>query len=183
MKVGGYCMNVHIHGRNLTITQAMQAHTEKKLEFLHKYFLISEETPAQVSCMVHPSQLKVEITIHTKFAILRAEVIHEDYYSAIDLAIDKLEDQIRRQKTRLSRKHREKLAQAFADQIDAQEQVGVVKTKQVEAEYMSLDDAILRMEMLGHSFFVYTDEDDKQLSIVYKRHDGGYGLLETIPAQ
>ena len=174
-------MKLQIHGRNLTITQAMQAHTEKKLEFLHKYFLIGEETPAQVSVMVYPNQLKVEVTVFTKFAILRAEVNHEDYYSAIDLAIDKLEDQIRRQKTRLSRKHREKLAEAFVQQIDQEEEKGLVRTKQIEAQRMSLEDAILKMEMLGHSFFLYTDEEEDRFAVVYKRHDGGYGLLEALP--
>ena len=179
-------MKLHIHGKNVTITEAMLQTTQKKLSFLEKYFLIDEETPANVSVMVHPKNLKVEVTILSKVAILRAEVSHEDYYAAIDLVVDKLEDQIRRQKTRLSRKHREKLSKAFIEQIDKTEEVkpaGVVKTKTVTAEIMSLDDAIMRMEMLGHSFFIYTDEEEHQMAVVYKRLDGGYGLLETSPAK
>ena len=179
-------MKLHIHGKNVTITEAMLQTTQKKLSFLEKYFLIDEETPANVSVKVYPNSMKVEVTILSKIAILRAEVSHEDYYAAIDLAIDKLEDQIRRQKTRLSRKHREKLSKAFIEQIDKTEEVkpaGVVKTKTISAEVMSLDDAIMRMEMLGHSFFIYTDEEDHQISVLYKRHDGGYGLLETSPAK
>lgn len=179
-------MKLHIHGKNVTITEAMLQTTQKKLSFLEKYFLIDEETPANVSVKVYPNSMKVEVTILSKIAILRAEVSHEDYYAAIDLAIDKIEDQIRRQKTRLSRKHREKLSKAFIEQIDKTEEVkpvGVVKTKTISAEVMSLDDAIMRMEMLGHSFFIYTDEEEHQMAVVYKRLDGGYGLLETSPAK
>ena len=179
-------MKLHIHGKNVTITEAMLQTTQKKLSFLEKYFLIDEETPANVSVKVYPNSMKVEVTILSKIAILRAEVSHEDYYAAIDLAIDKLEDQIRRQKTRLSRKHREKLSKAFIEQIDKTEEVkpiGVVKTKTISAEVMSLDDAIMRMEMLGHSFFIYTDEEEHRMAVVYKRLDGGYGLLESSPAK
>ena len=179
-------MKLHIHGKNVTITEAMLQTTQKKLSFLEKYFLIDEETPANVSVKVYPNSMKVEVTILSKIAILRAEVSHEDYYAAIDLAIDKLEDQIRRQKTRLSRKHREKLSKAFIEQIDKTEEVkpvGVVKTKTISAEVMSLDDAIMRMEMLGHSFFIYTDEEEHRMAVVYTRLDGGYGFLETSPAK
>lgn len=179
-------MKLHIHGKNLTITEAMLQTTQKKLAFLEKFFLIDEDTPANISVKVNPKDLKVEVTILSKIAILRAEVNHEDYYAAIDLAVDKIEDQIRRQKTRLSRKHREKLSKAFIDQIDKVDEVapqGVVKTKTVTAEVMSLDDAIMRMEMLGHSFFIYTDEEDHRISVLYKRLDGGYGLLETSPVK
>ena len=179
-------MKLHIHGKNLTITEAMLQTTQKKLGFLEKFFLIDEDTPANISVKVNPKNLKVEVTILSKVAILRAEVSHEDYYAAIDLAVDKIEDQIRKQKTRLSRKHREKLSKAFLDQIEKVDEVapqGVVKTKLITAELMSLDDAIMRMEMLGHSFFIYTDEEDHHISVLYKRLDGGYGLLETSPAK
>ena len=134
-------MKLHIHGKNVTITEAMLQTTQKKLSFLEKYFLIDEETPANVSVKVYPNSMKVEVTILSKIAILRAEVSHEDYYAAIDLAIDKLEDQIRRQKTRLSRKHREKLSKAFIEQIDKTEEVkpaGVVKTKTISAAPASM---------------------------------------------
>jgi len=169
----------------LTITEAMLQTTQKKLAFLEKFFLIEEDTPANISIKVNPKNLKVEVTILSKIAILRAEVSHEDYYAAIDLAIDKIEDQIRKQKTRLSKKHREKLSKAFIEQIDKVEEVvpqGVVKTKSITAELMSLDDAIMRMEMLGHSFFIYTDEEDNHISVLYKRLDGGYGLIKTSKA-
>lgn len=178
-------MKLHIHGKNVTITDAMFQSTLKKLSFLDKYFLIDEDTVTNITVSVYPSTLKVEVTVQGKVGLMRAEIRHEDYYAAIDLAVDKLEDQIRHQKTRLSRKHREKLAKTFIDTIekeDGEANAALVRTKLINAEEMSLDDAIMRMEMLGHSFFVYTDEEDKHIAVVYKRLDGGYGLLETAKA-
>ena len=94
--------------------------------------------------------------------------------------MDKLEDQIRRQKTRLSKRHREHLAKAFIDETVHEEENEVpVRTKIVQADKMSLDEAILQMELLGHSFYVYTDEETNKKAIVYQRDLGGYGLLEV----
>jgi putative sigma-54 modulation protein len=181
-------MRVNIHGKNLTITDAMFDRVNKKLSFLEKYFNIDEDTIANTVVRTYPTGIKLEITILTKVGYLRAEVVHEDFYAALDVAMDKLEDQIRRQKTRLSKKHREKLAVAFLKQEEliAKEEepkAEPVRTKTVVAEKMDLDEAIMRMEMLGHSFFIYTDNESELIAVVYKRNDGGYGLLETEPAE
>lgn len=175
-------MRVNIHGKNLTITDAMYQRVDRKLSFLEKYFNIDEDTTANVVVRTYPTGLKLEITILTKVGYLRAEVVHEDFYAAIDIAMDKLEDQIRRQKTRLSKKHREKLAVAFLKQeesLNNKDPEVLVKTKAVVAAQMDLEEAIMRMEMLGHSFFIFTDEESDEIAVVYKRLDGGYGLLET----
>ncbi len=175
-------MKLNIHGKNVTITEAMENRTTKKLSFLDKYFMIDEDTEANVSVKVNPTNLKVEVTIVTKIGLLRAEVVHEDYYAAVDLAIDKLEDQIRRQKTRLSRRHREKLSVNFAESVSVEAskvKEEPVRTKAIVAQKMVLDEAIMQMEMLGHSFFIYTDEETEEIAVVYKRLAGGYGLLET----
>lgn len=172
-------MKVNIYGKNVEVTPAMQEKIEKKLSFLTKYFVIDEETVANVVVSVLPLKQKVEVTIPTRFGILRAEVAHDDLYSAIDLVIDKLEDQIRRQKTRLSRKNREGLAKAFLDEEYYEDEEIVVKTKSINPEAMELDEAIMRMEMLGHTFFIYKDIGSDNVCVVYKRHDGGYGLIET----
>ena len=82
-------MKLNIHGKNVTITEAMENRTTKKLSFLDKYFMIDEDTEANVAVKVNPTDLKVEVTIVTKIGLLRAEVVHEDYYAAVDLAIDK----------------------------------------------------------------------------------------------
>ncbi len=173
-------MKVQIYGKNVTITAGMQEKVETKLKFLEKYFIIDENVTANVLVKVHTKDIKIEITIPTKMAILRAEVTHPDFYAAVDLAIDKLEDQIRRQKTRLERKHKDKLAMAFIDEeYFGDEEDVLVKTKTIAPELMDLEEAIMRMEMLGHEFFIYKDEETSEVAVVYKRHDGGYGLIET----
>ena len=176
-------MKVQIYGKNITVTPAIAEKIEKKLNHLEKYFIIDENVIANVVVRVYPNKQKIEVTIPTKFAVLRAEVVHDDLYAAIDLAIYKLEDQIRRQKTRLTRKNKEKLAYAFLETEELDEEYDeadeVVKTKSIVPDTMELDEAIMRMEMLNHNFFIYRDDETKEIAVVYKRHDGGYGLIET----
>ena len=96
-------MRFEIVGKNVEITEAMRSQIEEKLTGLEKYLLVDGNTVARVVARVYPNSQKVEITIPTKVGIVRAEVIQDDFYAALDLAMDKLEDQIRRQKTRLSK--------------------------------------------------------------------------------
>ncbi|MBM6800622.1 HPF/RaiA family ribosome-associated protein, partial [Coprobacillus cateniformis] len=101
---------------------------------------------------------------------------------AIDLVIDKLEGQIRKYKTRLSRKSKDnKLAFNIASivPLEEQEEDIVVKTKTISPKPMDMEEAIMQMELIGHSFFVYRDTETNLISVAYKRHDGGYGLIET----
>lgn len=177
-------MKVQIYGKNITVTAAIAEKIEKKLSHLEKYFIIDENVVANVVVRVYPNKQKIEVTIPTKYAVLRTEVVDDDLYAAIDRAIDKLEDQIRRQKTRLTRKNKEKLAMAFIEEdfevADAEEDDDeLVKTKSIVPDTMELDEAIMRMEMLNHNFFIYRDDETSEIAVVYKRHDGGYGLIET----
>ena len=172
-------MKVKIIGKNIIVTQAIADKVEKKLSFLDKYFIIDEEVVANVMVRVYRQSQKIEVTIPTKFTLLRAEAQHEDLYAAIDLVVDKLEDQIRRQKTRLSRKNKERLANAFVESEETYEEEQLVKTKTISPDEMDLDDAILQMEMLGHDFYVYIDDETKEVAVVYRRNNGGYGLIET----
>lgn len=175
-------MKFEIVGKNITVTPAIREKIESKLSFLEKYFLIDEDTIARVVVRVYPNSQKIEITIPTKVGLLRTEVVHDDLYAAIDIAIDKLEDQIRTLKTRLSRKHKASLAESFYQELEDTDDSlvdEVVRTKSIVPEAMDVDEAIVRMEMLGHSFFIYTDFDTDKISVVYKRFDGGYGCIET----
>ncbi|NLW14743.1 MAG: ribosome-associated translation inhibitor RaiA [Erysipelothrix sp.] len=176
-------MLVYIHGKNIDITDAMHNRIETKLSFMDKYFELDDSYRANVIVNSQKPTIVVEITIHTKFGILRAEVENIDFYAALDIAVDKLEDQIRRQKTKLSRKNRESLSQAFLDVIEkesvTEEEAKLVRTKTIVADKMDLSDAVLSMELLGHSFFIYTDDETNEVAVVYKRHDGDYGLLEV----
>ena len=179
--LGGVIMKVNIVGKNVKVTPAIAEKVNKKLDHLTKYFLIDDNVTAKVLIRTYPVGQKIEVTIPTKYAILRAEVVDDDLYAAIDLAIDKLEDQIRRQKTRLQRKNRLYLAEAFLDEEESgQDDIDeVVKTKSIEPQEMSLDEAIMKMELLGHDFFIYTDDETEKIAVVYKRKDGDYGLIET----
>ena len=174
-------MRFEIVGKNISVTEGMRTKIEEKLGFLDKYILIDPNVIARVVCRVYPNTQKIEVTIPTKVGILRAEVEHEDFYAAIDLAIDKLEDQIRRQKTRLSRRHKDSLAESFIEKDEKvlEEEDIAVKTKTITPEKMDLDEAIMRMEMLGHSFFIYVDNENDEIAVVYRRNDGKYGLIET----
>ena len=172
-------MRFEIIGKNISVTPAMREKIEKKLSGLEKYLLIDEDTTARVVVRVYPNSQKIEVTIPTRVGILRTEVEQEDLYAAIDIAVDKLEDQLRRQKTRLSRKHRSSLAETFAAEEIAEEPEIPVKTKTIKAEVMDLDEAIMQMELSNHDFYLYTDDESGKISVVYRRNSGGYGLIET----
>ncbi len=172
-------MKVNVRGKNVVITDGMRARAEEKLSFLDKYIAIDDDTVANVLVKIYSAYHKVEVTVTSKIGLLRAEAVADDYYSAIDVALDKLEGQIRKHKTRLSDYHKESLAEAFLEMEQEQKQQELVRTKRIDAEEMTLDEAILTMEMLGHTFFLYTDDETGRVALVYKRDQGGYGLLET----
>lgn len=175
-------MKTIIRGKNIELTEGIETKINKKLANLDKYFIMSDDVEAKVLIRVYPIGQKIEVTIPTEYVLLRAEVVDEDLYNAIDLVVDKLEGQIRKYKTRLSRKSKDnKLAfntATLAEAEDSEEDV-IVKTKTITPKPMDLEEAIMQMELIGHSFFVYKDIETDLISVVYKRHDGAYGLIET----
>lgn len=177
-------MKVNITGKNITVTQAIADKINKKLAILNKYFIIDDEDTANVLIRTYPDKQKIEVTIPTRFAILRTEVADDDLYKAIDRAIDKLEDQIRRQKTRIEKKkNHSPLSEAIIDvelyEDAPMDEDEVVRTKSIVPAFMSLDEAIAKMELLDHDFFIYTDDETRKIAVVYRRREGGYGLIET----
>lgn len=175
-------MKINIVGKNITVTKALEDKITKKLKNLDKYFIIGEEDTAKVLLTTYPTKEKIEVTIPTKYAILRAETSDADMYNAIDQVMDKLKDQIRRQKTRLTNKKGHPLYEAFLDYDimgEPAEDDEVVRTKSIHPEKMSMEEAIIKMDLMDHSFFIYTDDETNKIAVVYLRHDGGYGLIET----
>lgn len=173
-------MKVKIYAKDLTVSQKDQDRIETKLGFLDKYLMIDSETIAQVVAKKNGNDVKLEITIPSKVGTLRSEVTKHDFIDAIDQSVDKLENQIRKQKTRLSRRHKEKLAVAFAQEIaDEQPTEEVTKVKRVVVDEQDVSEAILQMELLGHDFYAYRDRDSKLICIVYRKKDGTYGILEV----
>lgn len=175
-------MKITLRGKNIEITEAIEEKVGEKLSKLDKYFIVSENVEAKVLVRTYPYGQKIEVTIPTEYVLLRAEVVDQDLYNAIDLVIDKLEGQIRKYKTRLNRKSKDnKLAFNLAsiEPLDDEEEDVLVKTKTITPKPMDMEEAIMQMELIGHSFFVYHDTETDAISIVYRRNDGDYGLIET----
>ena len=162
--------------------EKIEEKVSEKLSKLDKYFIVSENVEAKVLVRTYPYGQKIEVTIPTEYVLLRAEVVDQDLYNAIDLVIDKLEGQIRKYKTRLNRKSKDnKLAFNLAsiEPLEDEEEDVLVKTKTITPKPMDMEEAIMQMELIGHSFFVYRDTETDAISIVYRRNDGDYGLIET----
>ena len=175
-------MKITLRGKNIEITEAIEEKVGEKLSKLDKYFIVSENVEAKVLVRTYPYGQKIEVTIPTEYVLLRAEVVDQDLYNAIDLVIDKLEGQVRKYKTRLNRKSKDnKLAFNLAsiEPLDDEEEDVLVKTKTITPKPMDMEEAIMQMELIGHSFFVYRDTETDAISIVYRRNDGDYGLIET----
>lgn len=179
-----------IRGEKLTVTDAIRNHIESRVAKLERYFTDVPDAHAHVNIKTYNNKsAKVEITIPMKRLTLRAEERHDDLYAAVDLIIDKLERQIRKHKTKINRKFREKNDDAYyfgppevngADTSTTENDDGfdIVKNKKVNLKPMDSEEAILQMNMLGHDFFVFNDRYTDGTSIVYKRNDGKYGLIE-----
>ena len=177
-------MKYQIIGKNISVTDALRDDIERKLRRMDKYFVINDDVLCRAVVRSYTVGAKVEITIFTKEMDFRAEVKNDDLYAAVDLAVDKLEGQMRKLKTRMDRtKESDSLGRALAMENiieDAEEdKEEIVRTKSIRLEPMSIDEAITRMEALGHSFFLYLDEEDDEIAVVYRRIDGGYGVIEA----
>ena len=169
-----------IRGENLEVTEAIRDYVVSKLEKIEKYFQAEQELDARVNLKVYREKTaKVEVTI-----TLRAEDVSQDMYGSIDLVTDKIERQIRKNKTKIERKNKNKVAtsQLFTDALVEDPNVvqsRVVRSKQIDLKPMDLEEAILQMDLLGHDFFIYVDVEDQTTNVIYRREDGEIGLLEV----
>jgi putative sigma-54 modulation protein len=178
-------MDIIIRGENITVTSSLQDYAEKRIGKLEKYFNTPIETSARVNLRVHNKVQVVEVTIPLQGLLLRAEVGEEDLYTALDLASSKLERQIKKYKTKLNRKSRQGAKQALQNAgstvtktVDDEEALDVVRKKHFVFKPMTVDEAILQMDMLGHSFFVFNNAEDDSTAVVYRRKDGRFGLID-----
>ncbi|MGL5245789.1 MAG: ribosome hibernation-promoting factor, HPF/YfiA family, partial [Sarcina sp.] len=140
------------------------------------------EVEAKVTLKVDKNKHMIEVMIPFNGVYLRGEEITDDMYKSIDLVQDKLERQIRKQKTKLEkRKNYDSLRFAYIDSLSQDEESfepEIVKTKRFDVKPMMPEEAVLQMELIGHNFFVFQDAETNQLNVVYKRKDGNYGLIE-----
>jgi putative sigma-54 modulation protein len=171
-------MKFIITGKNIDLTNALKDTVEKKLGKLEKYFIPSVET--HVTLSVQKSRQIIEVTIPFNGIILRGEESTNDMYSSIDNVVDKLEKQIMRHKTKLEKRVHEGTLRlsGITSEFDDEEEGKVVKTKKFAVKPMDVDEAVLEMDLIGHSFFVFRNAETNEVNVVYKRKDGNYGLIE-----
>lgn len=171
-------MNTNICGKNYSPSDKLKETIEKKFKKLDKYF--SDEVTGTVMTIKEKAGYKVEATIRAKGAIFRTEVRADDPYEAIDGVIDKLSNQMSKFKTKLQRKYKDSKALKFAELPEFEEEERqIVKKKKFDLTPMTVDEAILQMELLAHNFFVFLNMETDSVNVVYRRNDNDYGLLET----
>lgn len=179
-------MLVNIKGDRMRATQAMVNNFEEKLSRLDKYFDIEQEAKVKVSGHRFRDEQKIEVTIPFKTGMVRAEASDTDIYNALDIAIEKLKKQLAKHREKLQEKEHYSIKfenieayepSEFEPVFDENEDQ-IIRRKTFEYRPMSEEDAILQLEMLGHDFFAFHNHDTGKISVVYKREDGYYGLIE-----
>ena len=175
-------MKFNIRGDKLVITDAISDYVKLKIGKLDKYFK-DENIESNIVVKVRGNKQIIEVTIFMDNFILRSEEEHDDLYAAIDLVIDKLERQIRKNKTKLKNQNINNKYKQFnfeyETSFEEEEDNKIVKRKNISTKPMDEEEAILEMELLGHNFFVYKDSNTNSINVIYKRKDGNYGIIET----
>ena len=171
-------MRTSITGKNIEVSEYLRDLALKKMAKLERYF--PADTTAQVTMAVEKNRHIVEVTIPYSGGIIRGEEVTGDMYASIDNVIAKLERQIIRHRTKLEKNLK---AEAFNEPVpeyadEEEEGPRIVRVKRFSIKPMSVDEAVLQMELLGHSFFVFTNSETEDINVLYKRKDGNLGLIE-----
>ena len=172
-------MNIIIRGKHIEVTDALKDYVYKRVGKLEKYS--DEFMDVIVTLLVEKGRHRVEVTAPIHGIILRGEEETGDMYSSIDMVIEKLERQIDKYRTRINKRMRSKVLKDHEpDHTGGIEELReqVVKNKKFNTKPMTVDEAIMQMNLIGHNFFVFTNSDTQQINVVYKRKNGDYGLLE-----
>lgn len=177
-------MRVNVRGNDLVkLSDSANEYIVSRVESFERLFNQSENVVANVLCKGSEKDVVVEITIPLKHIILRAESKADTLYAAVDLATDKIEKQLLKHKQKVASyiKKRDGISDYFVNASfeKDEEKPNVVKTKVIDAEVMSLEEAITQMELLDHDFFSFINEANYRHTVVYIRRDGGYGTIET----
>ena len=174
-------MKIKITTKNFSASDHLMNTIESKLSKLVKYF--SSDIETNVTLSMEKGRQKIEATINADGAIFRAEESTQDMYNGIDRIADKLGGQMSKFKRKIANRHKDNKSIRFEgipDSLDAEsEKFEIVRRKTYELMPMTPEEAILQMELVSHNFFVFLDMERDQVSVVYKRNDGKYGLLET----
>ncbi|NLT94703.1 MAG: ribosome-associated translation inhibitor RaiA [Clostridia bacterium] len=175
-------MKITVKGKNFEVTPALREYVEKKVGRIQKYF-DGELREATVTLVVERELHRVEVTIPIDGYILRGEEETTDMYNSIDNVADKLERQVRKYKTRINRKIKNiSVLDLVPNGASVKEEVApepqIVRTKHFALKPMTEEEAVLQMDLLGHSFYVFLNAETEEVNVVYKRKDGNYGLIE-----
>ena len=164
--------------KDMAVSDSLKSRAEKKLSKLERYF--RDEPEATIRFKVQKGARNIaEITLNASGIMLRAEESSNDMYLSIDRAADKLESQIRRHRTKLEKRIRSAELEPVAEIPAYEEQnYDIVRVKKFSVKPMGVEDAITQMELLGHDFFLFLNEDNDSMNVLYRRHDGSYGLLQ-----
>ena len=170
-------MKITIYGKQMTVRDSLKAAVEKKLLKFNKFF--GEETEAFVTCKVRKGVKIIEITVNYGGTTFRCEEESDTFITALDRAVEGLERQIRKNKTRLEKKVKTDAFVITEDDIDEYDEEGEfeIRVKTFPFKPMTPEEAILQMNLLGHSFYAFTDADSGDVCVVYKRKEGSYGLI------
>lgn len=176
-------MKITYVARKVNLRDNFKERCERKLAKLTKIF--SDEAEATVVVTVEKNRQTVEITIRDNAMVYRAESTMLEMNDALDKVVDLLSRQLRRHKTRLEKRIKTgSLDDLFVENVledpEAlmEEELSVVRKKQIAVKPISVEEAVLQMEMIGHKFFMFTNADTGDINVVYTRNDGAYGLLE-----
>ena len=167
-------MNTVFVARKLTLSDSFKERAEQKLKKLDKFF---DDVKAQVTVSSQKEMATVELTVWAGGMIFRAEARSIDKLDALNDAIDNLIRRIRKNKTRLQKKVKASAFELPEEPIPEETDYDVIRTKEVTLRPTHVDEAILQMNMLGHSFFVFLNAESGTVNVVYRRNDGGYGLI------
>ena len=180
-------MKYVILGRNMEVTDGLREYIEKKFSKLDHYF--SSDTEVHITLSKQRGEEKVEVTIPLKGTTIHAEESTSDMYQTVDILKDVVERQLRRNRKKIIDRKQSK--STFSDVIiedlmseepeedeEEEEEIRIVRSKRFEMKPMTPEEACFQMEMSGHTFYMFLNAEDEQISVVYKRKDGDYGLIE-----
>lgn len=172
-------MNINIIGRKVVLRDNFKTLVEKKLSKFDRIF--DEDAKVSVTVTLEKNHQVVEITIAQRGMVYRAEAVSHEMNEALDIAVSKLGKQIRKNKTKLLNSKKIKSIE-YTDEYyeEPEENTEIVKKKNFYVAVMTTDEAILQMNLIGHSFFMFRNGDNGDINLVYKRNDGAYGLIEPI---
>ncbi len=170
-------MKITVNARQMSVRESLKELVVEKLSKLDKYFY--DEGEATVTFSKKRNNVNLEVTIYAANTLFRCEIEDETFQNALDRSIDTIERQIRRNKTRLEKRLRAGVFDTgyTADDYIDDEPEFRIRTKSFFFKPMSVEEAILQMNLLGHEFFVFEDQESGDTCVVYKRKDGDYGLI------